>query len=95
MEQKFEEAVVENEPAVVVMKKEKIKKLVTESSDAKYKVSAADMISTLFTYVGSPVKKGNFKNGGKCLLCGAGTASADRKICWECINKHRDELTLI
>lgn len=92
MEQNFEEAVVANEPAVVVTKKEKGKKHVAESSDAKYKVSAADMISTLFTYVGSPVKKGNFKNGGKCLLCGIGTASADRKICWDCLTAYRDEI---
>ena len=92
MEQNFEEAVVVNEQAVVVTKTGKSKKHVTESTDAKYKVSAADMISTLFTYVGSPVKKGNFKNGGKCLLCGANTASADRKICWECLIAYRDEI---
>ena len=92
MEQMNEEAVVTQDAAVVVLKKEKGKKQVTEISDAKYKVSAADMISTLFTYVGSPVKTGNFKNGGKCLLCGVGTASADRKICWECLTAYRDEI---
>jgi phosphoheptose isomerase len=92
MEQTNEESVVANDAAVVVMKKEKSKKQLTESSDAKYKVPAEDMISTLFTYVGSPVKKGNFKNGGKCLLCGVGTASADRKICWECLTAYRDEI---
>ena len=61
----------------------------------KYEVSASDLIGTLFTYASSPLKKGNFKREGKCLLCGTGTAAVERKICWECINKHRDELTII
>jgi len=67
---------------------------VKPSSKHKYEVSASDLIGTLYTYASSPLKKGNFKNGGKCLLCGTGTAAVERKICWECINKHRDELTV-
>ena len=37
----------------------------------------------------------NFKQSGKCMLCGAPTAAVERKICWECLQKKRDELTVI
>lgn len=58
-------------------------------------VFATDLIATLYTYAPSPVKKGNFKQAGKCLVCGVQTAAVERKICWECLQKHRDELTVI
>lgn len=99
-----EEKVLTDESVVVTKKERKHKQesaeveLETESvkpsGKHKYEVSASDLIGTLYTYASSPLKKGNFKNGGKCLLCGTGTAAVERKICWECINKHRDELTV-
>ena len=78
------------ESAEVELESESVK----SSSKHKYEVSAEDLIGTLYTYASSPLKKGNFKNGGKCLLCGIGTAAVERKICWECINKHRDEIKI-
>lgn len=104
MEQIDEKAVTEE--SVFVVKKERKHKqeaaeveLETESvkpsaSKHKYEVSAEDLIETLYTYASSPLKKGNFKNAGKCLLCGTPTAAVERKICWECINKHRDEIVV-
>ena len=104
MEQPNETVIAEE--SVVVTKKERRQRekheeveleaeSVKSSSKHKYEVSAEDLIGTLYTYASSPLKKGNFKNGGKCLLCGTPTAAVERKICWECINKHRDELTVI
>ena len=104
MEQ-INETVVAEESVVVTKKERKPREKHEEAeleaeavkpfSKNKYEVSADDLIGTLFTYAPSPVKKGNFNKLGKCLLCGAVTAAAERKICWECINKHRDELTVI
>lgn len=105
MEQTFEEEAVKQEAVVVTKKERKHKQesaeveLETESvkpsGKHKYEVSADDLIGTLYTYASSPLKKGNFNQRGKCLLCGVETAAVERKICWECINKHRDELTVI
>ena len=105
MEQLFEEKVLAEESVVVTKKERKPREkheeaeLETESvkpsGKHKYEISASDLIGTLYTYAISPLKKGNFKNGGKCLLCGTGTAAVERKICWECINKHRDELVVV
>jgi len=100
-----EEKVIAEESVVVTKKgrkpreKHEESKLEAEtakpSGKNKYEVSATDLIGTLYTYAPSPVKKGNFNQRGKCLLCGTPTAAVERKICWECINKHRDELTVI
>ena len=105
MEQPFEEEVVTEESVVVTKRGRKPKEAAEVEMDAesskpssgkkKYEVSATDLIATLYTYAPSPVKKGNFKQAGKCLLCGVPTAAVERKICWECINKHRDDLTII
>jgi len=101
MEQPFEEKVVAEESVVVTKRGRKPKEesveveAVEETVNPNYQVSATDLIATLYTYAPSPVKKGNFKQAGKCLLCGVPTAAVERKICWECINKHRDELTVI
>jgi len=100
-----EETVIAEESVVVTKKERKQREKPEEveleaesvkpsTGKKKYEVSASDLIGTLYTYASSPLKKGNFKNGGKCLLCGTGTAAVERKICWECINKHRDELTV-
>ena len=100
MEQ-IEENVVTEESVVVTKRGRKPKEesveveAVEETVNPNYQVSATDLIATLYTYAPSPVKKGNFKQAGKCLLCGVPTAAVERKICWECINKHRDELTVI
>ena len=100
MEQ-IEEKVVTEESVVVTKRGRKPKEesveveAVEETVNPNYQVSATDLIATLYTYAPSPVKKGNFKQAGKCLLCGVPTAAVERKICWECINKHRDELTVI
>lgn len=101
MEQPFEEKVVAEESVVVTKRGRKPKEesveveAVEETVNPNYQVSATDLIATLYTYAPSPVKKGNFKQAGKCLMCGVSTAAVERKICWECINKHRDELTVI
>ena len=101
MEQPFEENVVTEESVVVTKRGRKPKEeaveveAVEETVNPNYQVSATDLIATLYTYAPSPVKKGNFKQAGKCLLCGVPTAAVERKICWECINKHRDDLTII
>ena len=99
------ETVVAEESVVVTKKERKPREkheeaeleaeAVKPSSKGKYEVSADDLIGTLYTYASSPLKKGNFKNGGKCLLCGVPTAAVERKICWECLQKKRDELTVI
>jgi len=106
MEQ-INETVVAEESVVVTKKERKPREkheeveleaeaeTVKPSGKNKYEVSADDLIGTLYTYASSPLKKGNFNQCGKCLLCGAETAAVERKICWECINKHRDELTVI
>ena len=100
MEQ-IEENVVTEESVVVTKRGRKPKEesveveAVEETVNPNYQVSATDLIATLYTYAPSPVKKGNFKQAGKCLLCGVPTAAVERKICWECINKHRDDLTVI
>jgi len=104
MEQPFEEKVIAEESVVVTKKERKHKQEAAEvelevesvkpSGKHKYEVPADDLIGTLYTYASSPLKKGNFKSEGKCLLCGTPTAAVERKICWECINKHRDELTV-
>lgn len=106
MEQDFEKETVVAEESVVVTKKERKPREKHEESEIesetvkpsgknKYEVSADDLIRTLYTYVSSPLKKGNFNQRGKCMLCGTETAAVERKICWECINKHRDKLTVI
>ena len=89
MEQ-IEEKVIAEESVVVTKKERKHKQESAEveleaesvkpSSKHKYEVSADDLIGTLYTYASSPLKKGNFKIGGKCLLCGTGTAAVERKI---------------
>ena len=99
-----EEKVIAEESVVVTKKERKPREKPEEveleaesvkpSGKHKYEVSASDLIGTLYTYASSPLKKGNFNQRGKCLLCGTGTAAAERKICWECINKHRDELVV-
>ena len=97
------ETVVAEESVVLTKRGRKAKEETTEveaetvkhSGKSKYEVSADDLIGTLYTYASSPLKKGNFNQRGKCLLCGAETAAVERKICWECINKHRDELTIV
>ena len=104
MEQ-IDETVVAEESVIVTKKERKPREkheeveleaeAVKPSGKNKYEISAGDLIGTLYIYASSPLKKGNFKNGGKCLLCGTETAAVERKICWECINKHRDELTVI
>ena len=100
MEQ-IEENVVTEESVVVTKRGRKPKEesveveAVEETVNPNYQVSATDLIATLYTYAPSPVKKGNFKQAGKCLLCGVPTAAVERKICWECLQKHRDELTVI
>ena len=104
MEQINETVVAEE--SVVVTKKERKPREKHEEAELeaetvkpygknKYEVSAEDLIGTLYTYASSPLKKGNFNQRGKCLLCGTETAAVERKICWECINKHRDELAVI
>ena len=101
MEQPFEEKVVAEESVVVTKRGRKPKEesveveAVEETVNPNYQVSATDLIATLYTYASSPLKKGNFKQAGKCVICGVSTAAAERKICWECINKHRDDLTVI
>ena len=105
MEQTFEENVVAEESVVVTKKERKPREKHEEvelkaeavklSGKNKYEISADDLIGTLYTYASSPLKKGNFNQRGKCLLCGVPTAAAERKICWECLQKHRDELTVI
>ena len=101
MEQTFEENVVTEESVVVTKRGRKPKEEAVEVESTEevakpnYQVSATDLIATLYTYAPSPVKKGNFKQSGKCLLCGVPTAAVERKICWECLQKHRDELTVI
>ena len=98
MEQPFEEKVVAEESVVVTKRGRKPKEesveveAVEETVNPNYQVSATDLIATLYTYAPSPVKKGNFKQAGKCLLCGVSTAAAERKICWECLQKHRDDI---
>lgn len=100
MEQ-IEENVVTEESVVVTKRGRKPKEesveveAVEETVNPNYQVSATDLIATLYTYAPSPVKKGNFKQAGKCLLCGVPTAAVERKICWECLQKHRDDLTVI
>ena len=101
MEQ-INETVVAEESVVVTKKERKPREKHVESESEDWKeeaksieVSAEDLIGTLYTYASSPLKKGKFNQRGKCLLCGAETAAVERKICWECINKHRDELTVI
>ena len=96
-----EEKVIAEESVVVTKKERKQREKHVESEQEDWKeeakcieVSAEDLIGTLYTYASSPLKKGNFKNGGKCLLCGTPTAAVERKICWECINKHRDEIKI-
>ena len=96
-----EEKVIAEESVVVAKKerKQREKHVESESEDWKeeaksIEVSAEDLIGTLYTYASSPLKKGNFNQRGKCLLCGTGTAAVERKICWECINKHRDEIKI-
>ena len=101
--EEIKETVVAEESVVLTKRGRKAKEETTEveaetvkpSGKNKYEVSADDLIGTLYTYASSPLKKGNFNQRGKCLLCGFETAAADRKICWECINKHRDELTIV
>ena len=100
MEQ-INETVVAEESVVVTKKERKPRDKHAESEPEGWKeeaksieVSAEDLIGTLYTYASSPLKKGNFNQRGKCLLCGTETAAADRKICWECINKHRDEIKI-
>ena len=99
MEQ-IEENVVTEESVVVTKRGRKPKEesveveAVEETVNPNYQVSATDLIATLYTYAPSPVKKGNFKQDGKCLLCGVPTAAVERKICWECINKHRDDIAI-
>ena len=101
--EEIKETVVAEESVVLTKRGRKAKEETTEveaetvkhSGKNKYEVSADDLIGTLYTYASSPLKKGNFNQRGKCLLCGAETAAVERKICWECINKHRDELTVI
>ena len=99
MEQ-IEENVVTEESVVVTKRGRKPKEesveveAVEETVNPNYQVSATDLIATLYTYAPSPVKKGNFKQAGKCLLCGVPTAAVERKICWECINKHRDDIAI-
>jgi hypothetical protein len=93
MEQTFEENVVTEESVVVTKRGRKPKdEAVEETVNSNYQVSATDLIATLYTYAPSPVKKGNFKQAGKCLLCGVPTAAVERKICWECLQKHRDDI---
>ena len=103
MEQTEEKVIAEE--SVVVTKKERKQRekheedeleaeSVKPSSKHKYEVSADDLIGTLYTYASSPLKKGNFNQRGKCMLCGVETAAVERKICWECINKHRDEIKI-
>jgi hypothetical protein len=98
MEQPFEEKVVTEESVVVTKRGRKPKEesvdveAVEETVNPNYQVSATDLIATLYTYAPSPVKKGNFKQAGKCLLCGVPTAAVERKICWECLQKHRDDI---
>lgn len=98
MEQPFEEKVVAEESVVVTKRGRKPKEesveveAVEETVNPNYQVSATDLIATLYTYAPSPVKKGNFKQAGKCLLCGVPTAAVERKICWECLQKHRDDI---
>ena len=99
MEQ-FEEKVVADEATVVTKKGRKLKEIIESASDEstverKYEMLDEDLIDTLYTYAPSPVKKGNFKQNGKCLICGVPTAAVERKVCWECLQKHRDELTVI
>ena len=101
MEQ-INETVVAEESVIVTKKERKPREKHVESESEGWKevadgieVSADDLIGTLYTYASSPLKKGNFNQRGKCLLCGVETAAVERKICWECINKHRDELTVI
>ena len=97
MEQIEENAVTE-ESVVVTKRGRKPKEesveveAVEETVNPNYQVSATDLIATLYTYAPSPVKKGNFKQAGKCLLCGVPTAAVERKICWECLQKHRDDI---
>lgn len=101
--EEIKETVVAEESVVLTKRGRKAKEETTEveaetvkhSGKSKYEVSADDLIGTLYTYASSPLKKGNFNQRGKCLLCGAETAAEERKICWECINKHRDELTIV
>ena len=101
MEQ-IEENVVTEESVVVTKRGRKPKEEAVEVESTEevvkpnnYEVSAQDLIKTLFTYVPSPVKKGNFKQAGKWLLCGVPTSAVERKICWECLQKHRDELSVV
>ena len=98
MDEQFEEKVVADEATVVTKRGRKAKEeavevdAVEETAKPNYQVSATELIATLYTYAPSPVKKGNFKQAGKCLLCGVPTAAVERKICWECLQKHRDEI---
>ena len=97
--EELNENVVTEESVVVTKKGRKPKAEAVETGEptvaAEMCVSATDLIATLYTYAPSPVKKGNFKQAGKCLVCGVQTAAVERKICWECLQKHRDELTVI
>ena len=101
MEQTFEENIVTEESVVVTKRGRKPKGEAVEVSaestrpyfgELKHDVSATELIETLYTYAPSPVKKGNFKQAGKCLMCGVQTAAVERKICWECLQKHRDDI---
>ena len=100
MEQ-INETVVAEESVVVTKRGRKPKEeavveaseqLETVKADHKYEMLDEDLIATLYTYAPSPVKKGNFSQTGKCLICGVSTAAVERKVCWECLQKHRDDI---
>jgi hypothetical protein len=106
MEERFDEDVVAVETVTVTKRGRKPKEETVEVDEPtilaesfenpnKMCISATDLIDTLYTYAPSPVKKGNFNGKGKCVICGVPTAAVERKICWECLQKKRDELTVI
>lgn len=60
-------------------------------SSLKKTIKVEDIIDTFAGYLPS---QANFmpKDGGECLICGKETTSSMRKICFDCLQRHGDEL---
>ena len=54
-------------------------------------INISDVIDMFAGYLPAQV---NFmdRDGGKCLICGAETSGSMRKICFECLQKHGENI---
>lgn len=55
-------------------------------------IKVVDVMDTFWGYLIPRINKTKQDEGGECILCGKQTSTSHRKICFECMQEHGENL---